>query len=264
MSPRGLAPPAELRDCYPLYGRAKNLSAFHQDVATRRDSTQFPCNNGVLSNGINIWNGDCQHTARLVFSTSSCFHHSWHWLRGTHALPPSQNSFSMRSNANQYMRDDKLAGLLRSHHIAIERLRENGDPKVVVWVSALTNDVNKYGKVKQRPEDIPFQEAEGKQKMAQVFGGLVLSLAFWNKTPPHSLLSSPLLLRQLHLVDHWELGFIQHLKICSLRLLLQALAKFLPNKHLPVKLKIELLIKWILYLMPCWLNWFSFISGRKA
>lgn len=140
----------------------------------------------------------------------------------------------------QYMHGDKLAGLLRSHHVVIEWPGEHGDPKVVIWVSALPDDVNKYRKAQQKPEDSPFQR---ENKKWHRFWGVAFIPCFLKQMPPHSLLSSPLLLRQLHLVDHWELGFIQHLKICSLRLLLQALAKFLTNKHLPVKLKIELLIK---------------------
>lgn len=43
---------AELRDCYPFYGRAKNNSAFHWDITVRRENTQFPCEEwGVIHQG---------------------------------------------------------------------------------------------------------------------------------------------------------------------------------------------------------------------
>lgn len=135
---------------------------------------------------------------------------------------------------------DKPAGLLRSHHITIEWPGECSDPKVVVGISALPN-VNKHRRAKQTRRLPSWRQTENKNDTG--FGGLGFILCLLKQKPPHSSLPSPQVLRQLHLVDRWQLGFIQHLKICSLGLLLQALAKFLTNKHLPVKLKMELLIK---------------------
>lgn len=100
-------------------------------------------------------------------------------------------------------------------------------------------------KAKTRRLSLPGGRKDTKNDhlLAQVLGVWGFFPCFLKQTPPYSPLPSPLVLRQLHLVDHWELGFIQHLKICLLRLLLEALAKFLTNKHLPAKLKMELLIK---------------------
>lgn len=115
----------------------------------------------------------------------------------------------------------------------------HGQPKVMVWVSALPNPVRKHRRAKQRPEDFPSPESRQKPKYGTGLGFIPCLL---KEIPPHSPLPSPLVLGQLHLVDAWELGFIQHLKICLLRLLLQALANIFTNKHLPVKVKMEILI----------------------
>lgn len=48
---------------------------------------------------------------------------------------------------------------------------EHGDPKVVVWVLALPNDIKKHKRAKQSPEDSPLQEADRKQKNGTIWGG---------------------------------------------------------------------------------------------
>lgn len=125
-----------------------------------------------------------------------------------------------------------------------------GQPKVMVWVTAHPNHIRKHRREKQRPEDFPspqfspetFSFLLSRQKLK--YGtGLGFIPCLLKEIPPYSPLPSSLVLGQFHLVDAWKLGSIQHLKICLLRLLLQALANFLTNKHLPVKLEMEILIK---------------------
>lgn len=159
-------------------------------------------------------------------------------------MPP--NTHSLLS-----LRHSKETEDLQDNCVATER----GDPKVVVWVLALPNYIKKHKRAKQSPEDSPLQEAVRKPKNSTIWGGgWVLSLANVNKHLPAALF--------LHLKS---LGnSIQHLKISLLRLLRQAMARFLTHKQLSVKPKMELLIKLILYRISCWLNWFSLTSGRKA
>lgn len=163
-------------------------------------------------------------------------------------LPPPQHKPSLRSNARTHRA--RLAGLLSSCQVTTEWPRARGHAKVMVWVSALPSHITKHKIAKKRPEDFPSPEFSPenfsfllpRQKLK--YGtGLGFIPCLLKEILPHSPLPSSLVLGQLHLVDVWKLGFIQHLKICLLRLLLQALANFLTNKHLPVKLEMEILTK---------------------
>lgn len=120
------------------------------------------------------------------------------------------------------------------------------------WLSQITSKSTKEQNKVQKT--LPSRRQSENKKTAQSGGGWVLSLANVNKHLPAALF--------LHLKS---LGnSIQHLKISLLRLLHQAMARFLTHKQPSVKPKMELLIKLILYRISCWLNWFSLTSGRKA
>lgn len=242
---------------------SKIILHFTEMAPWEETAPNSPRRNWVLSKGIGILNQGLQ-----VYCWAVCFCFLPHQLREVHVHIYIQHCLHPRTTPvwEAMLGRDRPAGPLRSHHITIKWPRECGDPKLVVWSSSSLKWCPKCSRAKQDQKALPTRRQAGhkeRQRVGTGFGGLGFFPCFLKQMTPYSPLPSPLVLRQLHSVDHWELGFIQHLKICSLRLLLEALAKFLTNKHLPAKLKMELLIKWIMYLITCWFNWFSLTSGRE-
>lgn len=171
MSPRGLWR-AESQDCYPLYGRAKNNSAFHWDVTVRRDGTQFPCKEWSVFYQDRCFESGLQVCCWAVFF---CFLPCQ--LREVHVHIYIQHCLHPRTTPawEAMLARDKLAGLLRSHHVTIKWSRQCGDPKLLVWASALSNDVQNAGEQSQDQKALPTRRQEGHKEWPPVgtgFGGL--------------------------------------------------------------------------------------------